>query len=886
VNPQQWNRINEIFQVAVELRPEERPSFLEASCAGDRILRSEVESLLASDAQAIEFIEEPAVKVAAELLTAYQHGLHPEQQIGSYEVLALIAKGGMGEVYLAQDTKLGRKVAIKLLPSIFTSDGERVRRFSKEARAISALNHPNIIVLHDIVFDGGMHFIVTEFVEGQTLRHRLTETRPTAVESLNIVIQIGSALETAHQAGIIHRDIKPENVMLRPDGYVKVLDFGLAKLTEPHPPDSSDETSQRSNTDTDPGRVMGTVRYMSPEQARGIDVDARTDIFSLGSVLYEIMTGNPPFDGETNSDVICQLLTREPPPLPDSVAKELPELEGILTKALSKDCASRYQSIRELLTDLQQAKHDAENEGRSSKLAPAEAKSGLRASDLSMPSRMMNAVRRHSRRLVFSSALGVVLAAIVLYFTGVKSYPGKDPQTIRDIAVLPFVMESADPDSEFLADGLTDSLIDTLSQLPRVRVIARQSVFRYKGQIQDIQLVARALNVQAVLTGKITQSGTALVVQIALLDAGSRQLWDDRFEEKNNDLIAIQHSLTKIISEKLELRLSREEQQRIMKRYTDNIQAYRIYLKGRYYWNRPTAEDIKQAIDYFNQAIAEDPSYALAYAGLAQSYSLLAANYSYPPETIPLAKAYAKRAMELDDALDEAHYAVALNNYLFDWNWSIAEKEFKLTLELNPGHAAARTSYGGLLRAVGKTDDAIVEVQRALEQDPLSLRIRFGLGLTYYYVRQYQEALKEFRIASQMDPSAFMAYVHLGRCFTALGQFDEALTSLNKAKELSPTNTWTLVSLGQAYAVAGKKSEAERVLSDLLDPSYRAYIRPYEIAMIYAALGDKDRAMEWLSRAYEERSPFLLAMRFEPLLDTLHSDDRFQALLKRIGLND
>jgi serine/threonine-protein kinase len=884
MTPQRWQKINELFHAAVELCPDERTRFLEERCAGDPLLRGEVETLLASDAQAAEFIEEPAVKAAADLLSVDQHGLRPGQRAGSYEVKALIAKGGMGEVYLATDSKLGRKVALKLLPPIFTGDGERVRRFAKEARAISALNHPNIIVVYDIVFDGQMHFIVTEYVKGETLRQRMSGALPTLIEALNIVIQIGGALDAAHQAGIIHRDIKPENVMLRPDGYVKVLDFGLAKLTQPQKPGSPGWDISRAGTDTDPGRVMGTARYMSPEQARGLDVDARTDVFSLGVILYELISGRPPFDGETNSDVICELLTREPPPLADSGCPELPELERIIAKSLAKDRAGRYQLIRDFLADLQRLKLSLETGGQLLNLArmsPAK-----RWADKSLAARMADRTRRHKREFVLLSALAVILAAAVLYFTFTNTSFVNDRELVRDIAVLPFAMESADPDAELLADGLTESLIDSLSQSPKLRVIGRHSVFRYKNQQQDIQSISRDLNVQAVITGKIIQRGDGLTVQAELLDArNNKLLWGDQFEEKENNLLAVQNNLTKLISEKLELRLNREEQQRVMKRYTDDAQAYRLYVKGRYYWNRTTAEDVKQAIEYFNQAIAEDPNYALAYAGLAQSYSMLAANYAHPPDIIPLAKAYAQKAIELDDALDEAHYAIGLNAYLLDWNWPLAEREFKLTLELNPSRATARSSYGGLLRVMGQMDAAIAEIQRALESDPLSLRIRVNLGLSYYYNRQYEEALKQFRIALQMDPNAFIVYVNLGRCFTALGQFEASVAALNKAIELSRNDTWALVTLGQAYAAAGRQRDAERILAELLGMSDKVFVRPYEIALVYAGLGDDDRAIEWLYRAYQEHSPYLLAMKYEPLLDGLHRDERFQALLKQIGLS-
>jgi serine/threonine protein kinase len=556
--------------------------------------------------------------------------------LGHYEIRSQLGVGGMGEVYLAQDTNLGRRVALKLLPSEFTKDESRVRRFQQEARAASALNHPNILTIHEIGSENSTYFIATEYIEGRTLRDYMSGARMKTTEVLDVATQVASALAAAHAAGVVHRDIKPENIMLRLDGIVKVLDFGLAKLTERETPDMEAPTL----VNTDAGVVMGTARYMSPEQVRGLFIDARTDVWSLGAVIYEMLTGRVPFTGETASDVIAGVLEREPQPL-GLQGEEIPELKRIVSKALRKDREERYQTVKDLSLDLKSLKEELEFEAKLSRSAPPNAhketftpKSGrqtvsattidpaLSTAEVeatrptSSAEYIFREIKHHKKSAILAAAALVALMAVFSYFYFARG----DSAAIDSIAVLPFINASADPNTEYLSDGITESLINSLSQLPKLRVVPRSTMFRYKGREVDPQIVGRELGVRAVLTGKLVQRGDTLSIQTELVDvAEESQLWGAQYNRKLADILAVQEEISREISEKLRIRLSGEERKQLTKRYTESTEAYQLYLRGRYYWNKRTAEDLKKGVYYFRQAIDMDPNYALAYAGLADS---------------------------------------------------------------------------------------------------------------------------------------------------------------------------------------------------------------------------------------------------------------------------
>jgi eukaryotic-like serine/threonine-protein kinase len=828
--------------------------------------------------------------------------------ISHYRIVDKLGAGGMGEVYLAQDMKLDRKVALKILPRQFTQDESRLHRFIQEAKSASTLNHPNIITIHEIGEEGGTQFIATEFIQGETLRQPIARHRLSVREALDVATQIASALVEAHAAGIVHRDIKPENIMLRPNGLVKVLDFGLAKLTEQrsYPADTQAPTIAKVNTD--PGTVMGTPTYMSPEQVRGLGVDVRSDIFSLGVVIYEMLAGRAPFEGGTTSDIISSILKTDPPPLARYSREVSPELQWVVSKALRKDCDERYQTARELQGDLKNLKRELDAQmGLDGSLPPESSKSPETETSTAQAAQtageliestadvgarttagaeyFMGSIKR--RRITALIGLPVLAAAIVGLFA--YFHARNSEVAIESIAVLPFDNQNHDPDTEYLSDGLTESIINSLTQLPSLRVIARSSVFRYKGRDADPMAAGHELGVRAVLTGRILQRGDNLSVSAELVDIrDNKQLWGEQYERKVSGLLAMQREIAKEISNNLRLTLSGADESRVTKRYTENPEAYRLYLKGRFYWNKRTEEGVTKGIEYFTQSIERDARYALAYTGLADCYSSLGFSFDVgslsPGEAIPKAKAAAMKALELDDTLAEAHTSLAFIRLNYDWDWSGAEREFKRAIELNPNYDNAHHWYSHYLMAMGRTEESLTESNRAMELDQLGLIINVHLGWHYLFAHQYELAAEQFKKTLELDPNFGLAYWYLGQAYVQKGVYHEAETELRRAKDLLKENVIVIAELGRAYAVSGNRAEANRVLDELKELSKRSYVSGYHIALIHAALGEKDRAFEWLEAAYKERSDLLSYLKVDPRVDNLRSDPRFGDFLRRIGL--
>jgi eukaryotic-like serine/threonine-protein kinase len=793
--------------------------------------------------------------------------------ISHYRILDKLGSGGMGEVYLAEDTRLGRKLALKILPAGFTQDPDRLARFEQEARAASALNHPNIITIYEVGEHAGAHFIATEFIEGRTLRQSLPPRGMPLNGALEIAIQTAGALQAAHEAGITHRDIKPENVMIRPDGYVKVLDFGLAKLMEKSDPkiDLSDvdkEAATMLRPNTDPGTVMGTVTYMSPEQARGMRVDARSDIFSLGVMLYEMVAGRPPFDGATSSDVIAAILVREPPPISRLVAGIPSEFEWSLNKALRKERDDRYDTVRSFLSDLKLLKSRLDFEAEL-------ARAGQPLSLVGM-SEEVRAEISESPTAEISGVLDNLIASPVRRSSS---------RAIDSLAILPMVNDGADAEMEYLGDGITESIINSLTQLPQLRVIPRSTVFRYKDRKVDPEEIGRELGVRAVLTGRILQRGDSLIVKTELVDVGQgAQLWGEQYRRSFTDIFSLQDDISREISGKLRLQLSGEERQKLVKRYTDNTEAYQLYLKGRYYDHKRTPDWIRKGVECFLQAIDLDPNYALAYAGLAEAYGFLASSTGGQPprDAYPKAKAAAVKALELDETLGEAHCTLGFFRLLYDWDFAAAEEEFRRAIELSPNFANAWDGYGFYFKATGQSEASIRACQRAQELEPLSLFITLSLAWAYYFARQYDLAMEQGSKALDMDPNFGFAYWHRGMAYIQQKRFGDAITALRKAISLSGPATTFISYLGYANARLGKTREARQMIAQLERVSKRQYVSSYFIAIIYLGLGDLDQTFEWLEKAYQERSGFMAFINVEPMLDALRGDPRFKTLAEKI----
>ena len=766
--------------------------------------------------------------------------------VGPYEIQSMLGRGGVGVVYLAFDQELQRRVALKFLHDHLLNDKRRMERFKQEARAASALNHPNILTIHQIGHMEGRQFIATEFVEGGTLRQLINRSALNEIEALDIAIQIASALTAAHAAEIVHRDLKPDNVMVRPDGYIKLLDFGLAKLLEP----SHTGSEAATLINTEQGTILGTVRYMSPEQVRGLETDARTDIWSLGVVLHEMLTGCPPFDGITKSDVIAAILEREPPPLANNENRISEKLRWIVAKALTKDREERYQTVKGLRSDLRNLRQQLDFQ---TELERSTGVSSSFESNLSEP--FTTATRKRSSR------------------------------SINSLAILPFVNESADPNAEYLSDGITESIINNLSQLPKLRVMARNTIFRYKGQNIDPQEAGRQLRVRGVVTGRVRQVADTLMIGTELIDIGNQaQLWGEHYQRKMSDIFKVQEEIAQEICGKLRLRLSGKEKKRLTRRHTEKSQAYQFYLKGRYFWNKRTRDGFEKAIEYFHQAIERDPCYGLAYVGLADCYQLLGGVGVIPPkESMPKAKAAVNKALEIDDELAEAHASLGRIALFHDWDWITAEKEFKRAIELNPNYPTAHHWYSICLRLAQRFDEAITEARRALDLDPLSLIIHVNLASHFYFARRYDEAIEQYGKVIEMDQNFHIGHM-IGLPLEQKRQYNEAIAAFHLALKLSEGDPEVLSCLGYAFAISGRTADAQSVLDQLNKLSEKRYVESYTIAVIHAGLGETDRAFEWLEKAYENRDEPMLAIGVDPRLDQIRSDPRYTSLLKRMGL--
>jgi serine/threonine protein kinase/tetratricopeptide (TPR) repeat protein len=752
-------------------------------------------------------------------------------RLGPYEIVSLVGTGGMGEVYRARDSRLERDVAIKVLPEHLAKDPDALVRFTREAKAVAALNHPNILAIHDVGERGGISFAVMELLQGETLRSRVSRSSLAWQETVEIAIAVADGLAAAHARGIIHRDLKPENVFLTSDGWVKILDFGLARWMPP--PGSSSSGGMGDLTVTQPGVVMGTAAYMSPEQARGGSTGVSSDIFSLGCVIYEMLAGRGAFARPTFAETIAAILTGDPPPLAGSnlagSSRQIPPgLERIVAHCLEKNPQQRFQSARDLAFNL--------------------------------------------RTLETRPAAPAVL---------------EERDTIDSLAVLPFVNDGGHPDTEYLSDGIAESLINSLSQIPGLRLVPRSRAFRYKGQEVDPKKVGRQLKVRALLTGKVFQRGETLSVQAELVDVASEsQLWGERFSRKATDIFAVEDEIARQISEKMRLKLTGQDRERLLKRYTEDTEAYHIYLKGRYCLNKRTGDALMKGIEYFQEAVEKDPSYALAYAGLADGYMMLSFFVPSPAKKFAArGKAAALKALKIDPELSEALTVLGLLQWVLDWEPGEAERSLQRAIELKPDYWLAHDHYAMLLSALGRHDEAIREVRRGLELEPLSPVASHHVAWVFIRARLYDQAIDRCRTVVEMDPDFPMGHYWLGLACGLRSLYDEAIPALQAAHR-SAGSTFTTLELARVYAASGRTEQARRVLAEVHLTFDQDYAEPFGFATVYAALGQTDEAFQWLERAARDRSGFFAAwVNGDPRLDSLRSDARMTDLLRRMGLS-
>jgi serine/threonine protein kinase/Tfp pilus assembly protein PilF len=878
MNSERWEIIETLYHSASELPDHERNSFLRQACGDDHKLFQEVESLLRHGATPQSFLETPAIAILAKAIAVDEHQPSPPllegKAISHYRIHKSIGQGGMGVVYEAEDLNLRRHVALKLLPEFLARDPQARARFVREAQAASALNHPNICTVYEVGEGQGLHFIAIELLEGETLKERIGRGPLSVAEILRIVIEICDALEAAHSAGIVHRDIKPSNIIVTKRGTAKLLDFGVAKRVGIEVLEETKSFSELLPAHLDirlttPGTAIGTVAYMSPEQASGRQVDPRSDLFSLGAVLYEMTTGKSPFPGTKVADVLRAIQDRQPPAI-EKLAPETPSrLISVVEKALEKDCSLRYQSAAELKADLQ---------------------------TLSLRLQAAKNRRNTAVGLVSATLLAVILFFASLRLIQVRQLVLGEPSdgaahAIKSLAVLPLENLTGDSSQEYFVDGMTDALITNLTKLSSLRVISRTSAMHYKGTHRPLPEIARELNVAAVVEGSVFRSGNRVRVSAQLVDAkNDRNLWARDYDDRDlRDVLKLQSELAQAVAQEVAGKLSPQEQARLAAgaRRVDP-KVYEAYLKGRYFSNLSSEEGLKKSLGYFQEAIHEDPNYAPAYAGLADSYSVMGFGWAAIERPEVLAMDAAKKAISLDNSLAEAHTSLGfvLNRHM--QRWIEAETEFRRAIELNPNYARAHQLYGQFFRNIGQPDRGCKEIHLAYQLDPVDLRVGNGEADCLAYAGRFDEAVRMMKDQIEMDPNRPDLRWVLGEIYERKKMFPEAIEQYQKGVELSHRNPMLLALMGSAYAGSGQTAKAEQFFEEMKKKSGNDH---WLNAAAYARLGRKEDAIRELMEDLGTCVPgtcgpgaslFISEWRFAPL----RSDPRFQAILKRLNYPD
>jgi len=776
---------------------------------------------------------------------------------GRYEIIEELGKGGMARVYKVFDKKIKEEVALKLLKPEIAAEEKTIERFSNELRLARKIVHKNVGRMYDLNEEEGTHYITLEYVPGEDLKSFIKRSGQLTVgKAISVAKQVCEGLAEAQRLEVVHRDLKPQNIMIDREGNARIMDFGIAR-------------SLKAKGITDEGVIIGTPEYMSPEQVEGEEADHRSDIYSLGVILYEMVTGRVPFKGDTPLSIAVKHKSQAPRD-PKELNAQIPDdLSRVILLCMEKNKGKRYQGTKELLSDL------------------IKIEKTIPTAERILPKKVPKAEKigkiKWKNIILYG---GAAILSILLIVAGTYLFTGRQ-EAIDSIAVLPFEYTGADPDMEYLGDGITESLINKLSQLPNLTVISRFSVFQYKGKKPNLQEVGQKLNVKAILTGWIAKRRDGLSISAELVDTRNNSvIWGDKYNRKKlADILTVQENISKEIVENLRLRLSGEEKSRLAKRFTESAEAHQAYLKGRFYWNKRTEVGLMQGLDYFKQAIEKDPGYALAYTGIADSYNLLG-RYSHlgPNEAMPKAKAAAIKALEIDDELGEAHTSLAFVVRYYDLDWWAADREYKRAIELNPSYATAHHWYALNLSGLERHDEAINEIKRALELDPLSLIINTNVAWVYYFARKYDRAIEQYKKTLDMEPNFGVARLRIGRAYLQKRMFEEAIAEFKKAVSLSDENTDMLAALAHGYAVSGRKNDAMKMLDRLKEISKDRYVPSYELAVIFLGLEDKDQALKWLEKAYEERGSYLAYIKIDPRIDNLRSDQSFISLLKRMRL--